>query len=76
MQDPFSEAPVGNGEHQYRLLTGEQGHRMRHLATIGGHAHRMVRAVRKLREDFAKPLRIEEVAREIGMGRLRSSCPL
>jgi hypothetical protein len=51
----------------YRLLTGEQGHRMRHLATIGGHAHRMVRAVRKLREDFAKPLRIEEVAREIGM---------
>src|SRR5580693_7053443 len=51
----------------YRLLTGDQGHRMRHLATIGGHAHRMVRAVRKLREDFAKPLRIEEVAREIGM---------
>jgi AraC-like DNA-binding protein len=51
----------------YRLLTGEQGHRMRHLATIGGHAHRMVRAVKKLREDFAKPLRIEDVAREIGM---------
>jgi AraC-like DNA-binding protein len=51
----------------YRLLTGEQGHRMRHLATIGGHAHRMVRAVRNLRENFARPLRIEEVAREIGM---------
>ena len=51
----------------YRLLTGEQGHRMRHLATIGGHAHRMVRAVKKLRDDFAKPLRIEHVAREIGM---------
>src|ERR1700744_4339256 len=51
----------------YRLLTGEQGHRMRHLATIGGHAHRMVRAVRKLREEFAKPLRVEDVAREIGM---------
>jgi AraC-like DNA-binding protein len=51
----------------YRLLTGEQGHRMRHLATVGGHAHRMVRAVKKLRDDFAKPLRIEDVAREIGM---------
>jgi len=51
----------------YRLLIGEQGHRMRHLATIGGHAHRIVRAVKKLREDFAKPLRIEDVAREIGM---------
>ena len=51
----------------YRLLTGEQGHRMHHLATIGGLAHRMVRAVTRLREDFAKPLRIENVAREIGM---------
>jgi AraC-like DNA-binding protein len=51
----------------YRLLIGEQGHRMRHLTTIGGQAHRIVRAVKKLREDFAKPLRIEDVAREIGM---------
>jgi AraC-like DNA-binding protein len=51
----------------YRLLTGEQGHRMRHLATIGGHAHRMVRAVKKLRDEFAKPLSIEDVARDIGM---------
>jgi AraC-like DNA-binding protein len=51
----------------YRLLIGEQGHRMWHLTTIGGHAHRIVRAVKKLREDFAKPLRIEDVAREIGM---------
>ena len=51
----------------YRLLIGEQGHRMCHLTTIGGHAHRIVRAVKKLREDFAKPLRIEDVAREIGM---------
>jgi hypothetical protein len=24
-----------------RLLAGEHGHRMHHLATIGGHAHRM-----------------------------------
>ena len=47
----------------YRLLIGEQGHRMRHLTTTGGHAHRIVRAVKKLREDFAKPLRIEDVAR-------------
>jgi AraC-like DNA-binding protein len=35
--------------------------------TIGGHAHRIVRAVKRLREDFSKPLRIEDVAREIGM---------
>ena len=40
---------------------------MRHLATFGGQAHRMVRAVEKLRENFDKPLRIEGVARELGM---------
>jgi len=51
----------------YRLLTGAQAGRMRHLATFGGHAHRMVRAVEKLRENFNKPLRIEEVSRELGM---------
>jgi AraC-like DNA-binding protein len=51
----------------YRLLIGDQGHSMRHLATIGGQAHRMVRAVKRMRDDFAKPLRIENVAREIGM---------
>jgi AraC-like DNA-binding protein len=51
----------------YRLLTGAQGSRMRHLATFGGEAHRMVRAVRKLRQNFDKPLRIESIARELGM---------
>ena len=51
----------------YRLLIGEQAHCMRHLTTIRGEAHRIVKAVKKLREDFAKPLRIEDVAREIGM---------
>src|SRR5687767_10835874 len=51
----------------YRLLTGPQAARMRHLATSGGQAHRMVRAVAKLRENFAKPLRIERVAKELGM---------
>ena len=51
----------------YRLLTGAQGSRMRHLAMFGGHAHRMVRAVATLRENFDKPLRIDGVARELGM---------
>jgi AraC-like DNA-binding protein/mono/diheme cytochrome c family protein len=51
----------------YRLLTSAQGSRMRHLAMFGGHAHRMVRAVEKLRENFNKPSRIEDIARELGM---------
>src|SRR2546430_6865190 len=40
---------------------------MRHLATFGGQTHRMVRAVEKLRDNFDKPLRMEGVARELGM---------
>jgi AraC-like DNA-binding protein len=51
----------------YRLLTGAQCGRMRHLATFGGQTHRMVRAVEKLRGHFDKPLRVEDVARELGM---------
>ena len=40
---------------------------MRHLATFGGQAHRMVRAIEKMRANSDKPLRIEAVARELGM---------
>lgn len=40
---------------------------MRHLTMVCGHPHRMVRAVNKLREEFSKPLRIEDVVKEIGM---------
>jgi len=60
-------APLVIREIVYRLLTGAQAGRLRHLATLGGHAHRMVRAVEKLRMNFNKPLRIDEVARELGM---------
>ena len=60
-------APLVIRELVYRLLAGAQAGRLRHLATLGGHAHRMVRAVEKLRMNFTKPLRIEEVARELGM---------
>jgi AraC-like DNA-binding protein len=51
----------------YRLLTGAQASRMCHLATFGGHAHRMVRAVQKLRENYNKTLRMEDLAQTLGM---------
>jgi len=60
-------APLVIREIVYRLLTGAQGSRMRHLATLGGQAHRMVRAVENIRENFDKPLRIEDIARELAM---------
>jgi AraC-like DNA-binding protein len=60
-------APLIVREIVYRLLSGPQCGRLRHLATFGGQTHRMVRAVERLRRDFAKPLRIEDVAGELGM---------
>lgn len=51
----------------YRLLLGEQGARLRHIATIGGQRHRVARAIERLRKDFDQPLRIESLARELGM---------
>ena len=60
-------APLVVREIVYRLLTGAQARRLCHLATFGGNDHRMVRAVKKLSEDFAKPLRIESIADQVGM---------
>jgi AraC-like DNA-binding protein len=60
-------APLIVREVVFRLLSGPQCGRLRHLATFGGQAHRMVRAVEKLRRDFDKPLRIEHVAAELAM---------
>jgi AraC-like DNA-binding protein len=51
----------------YRLLRGEQGNRLRHLAILGGYAPDIARAIERLRRNFDQPLRIEQMARELGM---------
>ncbi|CAA9483749.1 MAG: Transcriptional regulator, AraC family [uncultured Rubrobacteraceae bacterium] len=60
-------APLITREIVFRLLKGEQGGRLHHIAALGGHAHRIARALERLRKDFDRPLRIEDIAREIGM---------
>src|SRR5829696_367127 len=60
-------APLVTREIVYRLLIGEQGGRLRHTAVLGGHRHLIARALERLRKDFDRPLRIEDVARELGM---------
>ena len=60
-------APLVVREIVYRLLSGRQAARMRHLATLGGQAHRIVRAVKRLSHDFDKSLRIEDIAAEVGL---------
>jgi AraC-like DNA-binding protein len=59
--------PLLQREIIYRLLVGEQGARLRHLAVLSGFSPDIARAVWRLRQDFAQPLRIEELARELGM---------
>jgi AraC-like DNA-binding protein len=59
--------PLITREILYRLLVGEQGARLRHLAILRGYTSHIARAVARLRQDFDQPLRIEQLARELGM---------
>ncbi len=59
--------PLITREIIYRLLVGEQGGRLRHLAILGGYTPHIARAVARLRQDFDQPLCIERLARELGM---------
>jgi AraC-like DNA-binding protein len=61
--------PLIKREIVYRLLMGPQGVRLRQMAAEiqGINAPYIARAVELIRQDFDKPLHIEELAREIGM---------
>jgi hypothetical protein len=59
--------PLITREIVYRLLMGDQGNRLLHLALLGGHTHRIAEEVERLRRDFNQPLRIDSLARELGM---------
>lgn len=59
--------PLITREIIYRLLIGEQGDRLRHLAVLGGYTSDIARAVARLRQDFDQPLHIEDLAHELGM---------
>jgi len=60
-------APLITREIVYRLLMGEQGDRLRPIAVQDGHTHRIARAIERLRQEFDQPLRIDDIARELGM---------
>ncbi len=51
----------------YRLLTGDQGGRLRHLALLGGYTPDIAKAVQQIRQNFDQPLDIEQLARELSM---------
>jgi AraC-like DNA-binding protein len=60
-------APLVMREIVYRLMLGAQGRRLHQIAALGGATHRIAEAVERLRNDFDQPLRIEDLAQELGM---------
>lgn len=51
----------------YRLLIEGHGARLQHIVTVGGGTHRVARAIAWLREHFEEPMRVELLAKRIGM---------
>ena len=52
----------------YRLLRSPQGAHLRAIATLGDQSHRTAKAVSWLRMNYARPLRIEQLATMAQMG--------
>ena len=58
--------PLIKREIIFRLLKGNQARRLIHLCA-GGDNRRISKAIENLREHFDRPLRIENISRELGM---------
>jgi AraC-like DNA-binding protein len=52
----------------YRVLRGTGGARLRAIATLGDQSHRTAKAIAWVRTNYAKPLRLEDLAKIAGMG--------
>jgi len=52
----------------YRILRGAEGTRLRAIATLGDQSHRTAKAIAWIKENYAKPLRVEELAQIASMG--------
>lgn len=52
----------------YRILSGPAGARLRAIATSGNRSHRAARAISWIRDNYAKPVRVDDLAQIAGMG--------
>jgi AraC-like DNA-binding protein len=52
----------------YRILQSAEGARLRAIATLGEQSHRTAKAIAWIRANYAKPLRVEDLADIAGMG--------
>lgn len=60
-------APVIQREIIYRLLVGDQGERLRQIASAGSQSHQISRAIDWLKSNFMQPLSIDELAAHVSM---------
>ena len=60
-------APLALREILYRLLTGEQGARLRQIAVSNSLTQRVARAIEWIKCHYAEPLHIETIAQEVCM---------
>jgi AraC-like DNA-binding protein len=66
-QDIAMLAPLVHREILYRLLRGQQGHRLYEIALGNSQTHRVSRAIQWLNSHFHEPLRVDDLAREVNL---------
>ncbi len=60
-------APIIEREIFYRLLVGDQGTRLRQMASAGSQSQQIARAIYWLKDNFTRPLRIDDLAAQVNM---------
>lgn len=60
-------APVIKREIIYRLLVGDQGTRLRQIASAGSQSQQIARAIEWLKNNFTQPLSIDDLAEKASM---------
>jgi len=60
-------APIIEREIFYRLLVGDQGARLRQIALAGSQSNQIARAIHWLKDNYSKPLRIDDLAAQVNM---------
>ena len=60
-------APLIEREIHFRLLTSDLASRLWQIASVGSQSHRIGRAINWLRENYAEPLSIDELASHVQM---------
>jgi AraC-like DNA-binding protein len=60
-------APIIQREIIYRLLVGDQGERLRQIASAGSQSHQIARAIDWLKTNYSQPLSIDDLAAQVRM---------